>query len=188
MDVFHRSVDHWRRTGAPVRPPASQSEIEDTFANLNFPLTDDVRRWYSLADGFEDVDETSCFWWWPLERIREENQHPHRDSNRLWFADFLISSHHYCLCDNEDEGASSSIWIDYDPYNHWGVPSFMDRVSEHLLKLFGNTQGVQRTEGHERYQHLAETITDFLEKYLHNPEDVDVLILGSMSQSPENLP
>ncbi len=176
-DVFERSIDHWRSTGAPVRPPASEAQIEETFATLNFPLTDEVRRWYSLADGFDDVDQSSCFWWWPLERIREENQHPDRDADRLWFADFLIDSHRYCL--GRSQSTFSEVWIDNDPFDQLSDPGVFARLRVETLRLFGTTYDISDDWKYQRYRKLAETIADYLEKYLHNPEDVEILDLSS---------
>lgn len=180
-DVFERAIDQWRASGARVRTPASESEIEETFASLEFPLTDEVRDWDLLADGFEDIDEKSCLWWWPPERIRDANQHSRRDPGYLWFADHLICSSIYCP--GPSAGKASSVWIDEaDPWMRsppqgplgpltsiWQRPVFRIRYGAESDTIPAETP---------RFEKKADCVALFVEKLLASPDDADPYIIS----------
>lgn len=173
MDVFERAVDHWKSRSVPLRPPASEAEIEDTFAALDFPLTDDVRHWYLLADGFVEYYMDECdFCWWSLERIREENQDPHREKGYVWFADLLISSHLYCFSSTDEK--YTSVWEDHDHPWHGSTGGWLDWIftswDRFLFKLRYGPLGP--IDDGPRFTKVADRVEQFVEKLLLSPDDV----------------
>ena len=54
VDVFERAVNRWRSCSVPLLPPADDTDIVETFTHLDYPLSADVRRLYSMTGGFRD--------------------------------------------------------------------------------------------------------------------------------------
>ncbi len=137
---FQLATEHWRSCGVPLLPPASEDEIERTFAKLSHPLSNDIRRLYSATGGFADHEVDGLWSLWSLRQIVQENID--RDSHILWFADFLICSHMYGFQFVTTE--SSAVVVDHNISTH---PPYV----------------------------VADSVEEFIEKYLDNPENVEAL-------------
>ena len=137
-DTFQLAFDYWRKRGVAVLPPADDDEIERTFAQLKQPLSQDVRRLYSTTNGFADGDCDGVWSLWSLNRILEENKS--RNSRSLWFADFLISSHKYCIQYSTPE--TSAVFIDH---NNSADPPYeiAESVEQFIRKYMANPDGVE---------------------------------------------
>ena len=109
-DIFETAVAEWRKRSVKLLPPATSEEIAATFAKLNYPVTSDVRRLYSLTGGFVNYECDYQWSLWSLGRIVKENKR--RDTSPLWFADFLICSHVYCF--QSMSPSTSAVYIDHN--------------------------------------------------------------------------
>jgi hypothetical protein len=138
-DVFQRAFERWRTRGVRLLEPASEAQLTAAFAAVDYPLSEDVRKLYSLTAGFEDDYYDDAFLsLWSLSRIVEEKKE--RKPPFLWFADWMIDSHLYCLRYMNPE--VSAVYIDH-------------------------------CDGENPPSQIAESVADFLEKYLRNPDDVE---------------
>ena len=113
-DPYGLAVNYWRSQSVPLLPAATSDEIEIAFAQLNRPFSDDVRRLYSATGGFADYESDHLWSFWSLDRLVRENQG--RDSDYLWFADWLISSHMYAF--RYISPAVSAVFIDHNSSEH----------------------------------------------------------------------
>lgn len=171
-DIFELFVEHWRDSGVLVRAPAAENEIRQTFEELQFPCSEDIRRLYSLADGFEDVDWETAFWWWPLERVREQNRDSDRDPEFVWFSDFLIDTHRYCVHRVNPE--ISAVYIDYVAIARYESP--MTRIKRGLAPFLGIQQVPQTPyEQSSLRRQVTESISEFLELFLRDREQFEIL-------------
>lgn len=110
---FDLVAAEWRNRGVPLMPPASDIEVARAFADLGCPLSADVRSLYAVAAGFVDYESDRLWSFWSLGRIREENSPGRRPF--VMFADWLISSHVYCL--HYENPEISSIYISHDGWS-----------------------------------------------------------------------
>lgn len=137
-DPYHRAMDYWRSRGIELLPAATTEEIAAAFARLNRPLSADVARLYSAAAGF--ADHESDHWWsfWSLDRFVEENEK--RDSEHLWFADWLIGSHMYAFRYISPD--ASAVFMDL---NRLDCPptQIANHVADFLGKYLDNPEAVE---------------------------------------------
>lgn len=137
-DPYRLAIAQWQSRAVPLLPPPTNHEIETAFARLRHPLSDDIRRLYSATGGFADY-ECDCVWsLWSLDRLVRENQN--RDSEFLWFADFLISSHMYAFRYHNDE--ASVIYIDHNIPQHPPTQVAKD-VPDFLRKYIDDPDSVE---------------------------------------------
>lgn len=108
---LEKVVERWRCDQLALLPPLTGDEILGAFRHLEQPLSQDVFRLYRTVGGMEDYtsDGATCWVLWSLERIVKQNC-GHRQPY-LWFADFLIDSHFYCL--KYETSETSSVHLDY---------------------------------------------------------------------------
>ena len=141
VDPFQRALERWRQERIQVSPPADLSEIEGTFSKLNYPLSDDVRRLYQLANGFKNYDMDKLWTLWPLERIIEENQeYSEQPKDVLWFSDFLISSHLFGLKHKSTE-TSAVVVSSYVPNEP--SPLVAESLEEFITKYLDDPWSVE---------------------------------------------
>ena len=69
---------------------------------------------YTSIGGFGEYESDNLWSLWSLDRISSENNH--RNSEILWFADWLISSHMYGL--KYTDSSSSTIFLDHNCSEH----------------------------------------------------------------------
>lgn len=157
--VFERAVQLWEDEEIPLLPRATEDEIRDVFASFGAVPTADVIQLYGLMGGFPDGVVDQIVWsLWSLERIRELNQEHNPDPSYVWFADFLVDSVIYGLRPETSE--VSSVWLDSGSY-HEGPNS-----NEPPLRL-------------------APTLSDFLNLYLTQPEEIWITETRGAKQRPE---
>ena len=106
-DFYDLIVEEWRRRGVALKPPAFDAEVTRVFADLGYPLSDDVRRLYAVANGFVDGESDRLWSLWSLDQIREENGPKRKPFVK--FADWLISSHLYAF--HYESPETSSVYI-----------------------------------------------------------------------------
>lgn len=133
-------VAEWLNRGIPLMPPAPEIEVERAFADLNHPLSADVKALYAAAGGF--ASESADLWsFWPLDRLREENMPERRPF--VMFADWLICSHLYCF--HYENPETSSVYISHDGRSLEPDP-IAGSLSEFLENLLCNPGKVQAWE------------------------------------------
>lgn len=142
VNPYEAAIEHWRGQSIQLLPPASNDQIESTFANLGMVVSEDVRKLYASIGGFDNYESDNLWSLWSLERITSENVH--RDDETLWFADWLISSHMYGI--KYTDSKSSAIFLDHNSPKH-------------------------------QPQQIACSMSEFLAKYLKNPDDVEAWIV-----------
>jgi len=102
-DSIESAVTWWRSTGVPLNPPATDQDLASLAEFIGWPVPDELRQFYELADGtvdFASDDHEVSFW--PIERVLSENDTragvddcgEYRD---IAFADFLIDSWRFYL-------------------------------------------------------------------------------------------
>ena len=94
----------------PLLPPATDSEVDETFSKLGVPVSKDVRRLYATVGGFGNDESDNLWSLWSLERVASVNRD--RDTRIVWFADWLISSHMYGIRYCNDD--ASEIVLDHN--------------------------------------------------------------------------
>lgn len=84
----------WRSEGVKINEPATDELIEHTEGVLKFSFPADFKEFYSVINGFKDLDWQEHMWhFWPLERIMEEYSDL-KDKDFIPFCDFLLASHY----------------------------------------------------------------------------------------------
>ncbi|WP_426667702.1 SMI1/KNR4 family protein [Mucilaginibacter sp. McL0603] len=84
----------WSREGVKINEPAPNELIEQTERVLKFSFPTDFKEFYSVINGFKDLDwQEHMFYFWPLERIMEE-YFDLQDKDFIPFCDFLLASHY----------------------------------------------------------------------------------------------
>ena len=114
MDLTHRVfldlLQSWQQAGVCIKPPLPSSELHRIFAELGIVLTRDVAEFYSIVGGMPTgCPDDHMFELWGPDRIKEENSKSRWAY--CWFADWLISSHHYALKPVNSE--RSAVFIDH---------------------------------------------------------------------------
>jgi hypothetical protein len=98
MNAIERTVLRWRAAGIGPNPGASAETIKRLEERIGTPLPDDVRQFFSLADGIEDGFTDGYFLsFWSIEKILREDEDMtrtvyQRDPRDVPIADFLIRS------------------------------------------------------------------------------------------------
>jgi hypothetical protein len=73
MDAVERILEHWKMQGVPLNPGASPRQLAALEAFLGCRLSDDVRRFYSVANGMQDfAHDSKIVSFWSVERILRE--------------------------------------------------------------------------------------------------------------------
>ena len=138
-EPYHLAVNYWRSQSVPLLPAATNEEIEAAFARSNCSLSSDVRRLYAATGGFSDYATDDNSWsLWSLDRLVRENHD--RDSDHLWFADWLISSHVYAIRFISPD--TSAVFIDHnDP--RYPPMQIADNVAGFLRKYVDDPGSVE---------------------------------------------
>jgi hypothetical protein len=137
-DVYDRAVQHWRERGVALLPPASETELVSTFADLGYPLSADVRKLYTTVGGFVDYQWDDLWSFWSLGRIREMNAP--EPVPFVIFADYLIVSHLYCF--HYESPEVSSVYISHSGGTLEACPVARN-VPEFLEKLLRDPDEVE---------------------------------------------
>jgi len=110
MEAIDDVVTRWKANHLSLNPPASAKDLARLEAELGCPLPEDVRTYFSLADGMADgeYEEETFVALWPIRKIVTENEGPDgawRKSGKdalgefrdLGFADFSIHASFICF-------------------------------------------------------------------------------------------
>jgi hypothetical protein len=108
------AIAHWQRQSVPLLSPATDHEIDVTFSQFQMLVSDDVRLLYRTTGGFAEHESDNMWSLWSLDRIFSENRN--RESDIVWFADWLISSHMYGI--RYTDSASSAVYLDHNSSDH----------------------------------------------------------------------
>lgn len=128
--------EHWRQEGLTLGKRLSEDEIIDAFANFGILFSSDVIEVYSTLNGFdEDEMDSECLSFWTLEKILKEIE---PNSEYVYFADFLIDSHHYAFKFKDAE--HSTVHVHYSEKERTKIADSFDEFFELYLnnpeKLF----------------------------------------------------
>jgi hypothetical protein len=94
-------ISKWEAEGVKINDGASLEEIKSTETILEFEFPDDFKEFYLQINGFKGLDwQEHMFYFWPLERIIEEND---KLSDFVSFCDFLLASHYIGFKRNRTE-------------------------------------------------------------------------------------
>jgi hypothetical protein len=135
-ESLKKVAEIWHKECLKLSKPLSESQIIEKHAKLNVPISQDVIEVYSTLGGMEDCEmDSECFSFWDIDKILEENK---PNSEFIYFADFLIDSHHYAFkFENE---YVSSIYVHYSEKDRPKVgdsfAEFFELYLNDILKLF----------------------------------------------------
>lgn len=128
--------ERWKLEGLSLAEPLSEDEIIDAFANLGILLSTEVIEVYSNLNGFNE-NEMDSEWltFWTMEKILRENE---ANSDYVYFADFLIDSHHYAF--KFKDAGRSAVYVHYSEEVRAKIADSFDEFFELYLgypeKLF----------------------------------------------------
>jgi hypothetical protein len=131
------ALSSWHSQGIRFHAPAAGVDIKSVFADCGCFASADVLDLYQHANGFEDGVYCLNQWsLWSIEKIREENEfNPSQD---IWFADYLICSHYFCL--RAEDSLASSVHVQL--YDNSGFQSLKvaDSLTQFLQLLLSDPQ------------------------------------------------
>lgn len=122
--------EKWELEGLNLAEPLSESDVIDSFTSLGISISKDVVEVYSNLNGFDENGmDSECLSFWTIEKILRENE---ANSEYIYFADFLIDSHHYAFkFENAD---FSSIHVHYSETSRFKIANSFDEFFELYLK------------------------------------------------------
>jgi len=83
-----RIIEDWRHEQISMNGPASEFDMAECEAALNFRFPDDFKHFYFICNGFADCQmDSRLLSLWPLQRMRIENVKP----GFIAFADYNAS-------------------------------------------------------------------------------------------------
>lgn len=110
MSAIEVAIEKWRREGIELLPANEPAVVIAKLGRLNRPFARDLVELYTETGGMNDyVEDANCLSFWSINRVLAENaryKRPH-----ILFADFLISSHCYCV--RYKNGEQSSVAIEH---------------------------------------------------------------------------
>jgi len=146
-DPYTAAIARWTARNVPMLP-GPEDEIRAAFAEMGQPLSNDVLKLYLTIGGFVDFECDGHWSLWSLNRMRE--MQPYRSD---WHRQ------------------NSVLWFaDFLIESHYYGILYVD--TEHSAVCFDSGDGPN--SAHEIY---AESVGEFLEKYVQDPESVDALDL-----------
>lgn len=151
-DIYHRARQYWNDAGVSLLPPADEDSVWTLFAELGIPLSEDVLQLYTIIGGFECGSTHGVWALWGLNQLRRENLQRNRADEHIFdvqFADYLVFSYVYAL--RFETMQHSSVYIHY----------FGEEATE---KVTGGEQ-------------VADSVGEFLQKYLDDPDSVEAFWL-----------
>src|SRR5260221_14299007 len=105
MTEIDTVIGGWRNSGVHLNGPASHSDLARLAEFLGAPVPNDLRAFYSAADGMEnDATDQWHVSFWSIDRIIRERDITKR-AGRSWvgFADFLVHSWCFRFLPNNDQ-------------------------------------------------------------------------------------
>jgi hypothetical protein len=109
QETLQKVNDLWKKEGLSLAKPFLPAQLTGTFGKLGVRLSKDVIEVYSTLGGMTDGEmDSECLSFWAIERILKENA---PKSEFIYFADFLIDSHHYAF--KIEDRVNSSIHVHY---------------------------------------------------------------------------
>ena len=133
MGAIERVVSRWRADGIGPNAGAPPAMIDRLEQQVGTRLPDDVRSFFTLADGIDDgyADEYLLSFW-PIERIIDETTAlraaQHIDSRDTPFADFLINSW-FVVLRRFDKGRVG-VWVEGADLEFPSLEMFFERYEE----------------------------------------------------------
>jgi hypothetical protein len=105
LSALQQILKNWERDGVSLLPPMSEARVIEALAATGQPVSKDLIALYCLTGGMESGCLDNTLWsLWPIEEVVAETSRFQRPY--IYFADWLINSHYYCL-KYEDEQTSS---------------------------------------------------------------------------------
>lgn len=100
---------YWQQQRLATGEIFPKNDLIKIFAENRLLVSQDVIEVFSIIGGFDENEmDDECLTFWTLEKILKENE---PNSEFVYFADFLIDSHHYAF--KFKDGINSSIYIHY---------------------------------------------------------------------------
>ena len=94
MNKVDEVFAHWRDTGTALNNGATQAQLHDLEALLGGSLPEDVRAFYTRANGMpDDSSDPHMVCFWPIAKIRAEAEA--QKIIGVAFADFSIDAHRF---------------------------------------------------------------------------------------------
>jgi hypothetical protein len=113
----------WHGECLELAGPISEEDVIEKFTNPGILLARDAVEVYSTIGGFDENDSDSeLLTFWTVEKILREIDF---NAEVVYFADFLIDSHHYCFKYKNDE--SSAIYVHYSETDRYKIADSFDQ-------------------------------------------------------------
>lgn len=108
-EVLQDVKKYWRVQKLTTGEVFSKNDLIRIFAEHKLLVSQDVIEVFSVIGGFDENEmDSECLAFWTIEKILKENK---PNTEFVYFADFLIDSHHYAF--KFEDGINSSIYIYY---------------------------------------------------------------------------
>jgi hypothetical protein len=107
---IHRVLEHWRKLGIALLPPADEQRIRNVLAEIKKPCAKDVIEFYRTAGGMDGQMDDHSFFLWPLWKVRAENL-VHQTSD-IEFGDVLLDACRFRF--RFENSAQSAVYGGYD--------------------------------------------------------------------------
>lgn len=125
--------NYWKKEKLNLAKPLLRFQLFRVFEVLTLQISKDVIEVYSTLNGFDENEmDSECLTFWTIEKILKENK---PNSEFVYFADFLIDSHHYAF--KFEDGIDSSIYIHYSEKDRPKVASSFAEFFELYLTNTG---------------------------------------------------
>ena len=119
----------WQDECLKLAEPLSEEDVIEKFANHGILLSLDVVEVYSTIGGMDENDSDSeLLTFWTVEKILREND---SNTDKVYFADFLIDSHHYYFKYKDAE--TSAIYCGYDETDRYKIADSFEKFFELYL-------------------------------------------------------
>ena len=135
-ETLEKVGERWKLDGVRLALPPTKEELIEDFANLGILLSQDVIETYSSLGGFkEDALDSECLTFWTVKKKLWENE---RNAKYVFFADFLIDSHHCAFKYKNIE--NSMIYVCYSETDRYKISAtfaaFFELYLEKIERLF----------------------------------------------------
>lgn len=140
--IWNRVHDVWRRSSISIRQGVTPNQIAAFEAKYSVVLPQDVREYFSAADGTGDDMDEGLYRFWPLADVQPVQETSDRIANPDCFA---FADH--CI-------------------NCWNYAVRLTKDAAHLAPVFRVT-GCE-TPGEQ----MAASFREFMERYATNPDSI----------------
>ena len=144
--MIEQLLAQWQRCGVRLNAGASEGDLQWLERYVGAALPEDVRRFYSLADGMPDTEvDEHLVSFWSIAKIRQEVSGHAWPGHQTPIADVLINSWFICL--EVLQGGRVSIGLEVQALEFASFTSFFERYVSDPSSLGFVAESGRRTSG-----------------------------------------